>query len=114
MSVSNMSVSNAKSLTVVVAVAMGMLASEAALFATAAQADPNRNRGHGYDRPVAPRHFDRRSQPEPRHDRREQHRDRSGDAVAATVLGLGALIVGAAVSDAARRNRNQRYEPEED
>ncbi len=113
-----MSVSKAKSIAVAVAIATGMLASEVSLFASAAHADPYRYRGHGNDRPVGPRHFDHRRFPEPRpqpyHDRREHHRDRTGDAVAATVLGIGALIVGSAIADAARRNRNQRHERDDD
>jgi hypothetical protein len=111
----SMAVSKAKTIAVAVAIATGMLASEASVFATAAKADSNRHRGHGYDRgydrPVQHRQFDNRRYPEPR---REQHRDRTGDAVAATVLGIGALIVGAAVADAARRNRNQQRERDDD
>lgn len=33
------------------------------------------------------------------------HRDRSGDAVAGAILGIGALIVGAAIADAHRKQR---------
>jgi hypothetical protein len=109
-----MSVSKAKTIAAALAVATGMLASEASLFATSAKADSNRHRGYGYDRPVAPRHVDNRRYPEPRHDRREHNRDRTGDAVAATVLGIGALIIGAAIADGARRNRNQRHDRDDD
>ncbi len=102
------SLSKAKTIIVAVTIAAGMFASEAALFATAAKADPNRQRSYGVHRPSAPRHFDPRPTYEPRHDRREYHRDRNGDAVAATVLGIGALIIGAAMADAARRSGNHR------
>lgn len=42
----------------------------------------------------------------------QQHhrRDRTGRAVGAAVLGIGALIVGAAIADAARRDRQRSYE----
>lgn len=112
-----MSVSKAKTMAVAVAVAMGMLASEGSLFATAAKADPSRHRGYGFMRADAPRNFDHRRYPEPRPQSfrsRDQHRDRAGDVVAATVLGIGALIVGSAIADAAGRNRDQRYERDDD
>jgi hypothetical protein len=110
-----MSRAKVKSAVVGLVVSAGMLASETALFGTSANADPYRHRGSGYSR-NEPRYFDHRRYTEPRHyGRRDHHRDRRGDAVAATVLGLGALIVGAAVADAARRNRHApRYEGHDD
>ena len=58
----------------------------------------------------APRFVDRA----PRHYgygyQHERHRDRTGDAVAGVVLGIGALIVGAAIADAARnKHRAPRH-----
>lgn len=58
----------------------------------------------------APRFVDRA----PRHYgygfHQERRRDRTGDAVAGVVLGIGALIVGAAIADAARnKHRSPSY-----
>ena len=107
-----MKFSRAKSIAAAIVVTAGMIGAEAALFASSAHADPYRHRRHVYDRPLprhveAPRHF-------PREHHREHRRDRTGDAVAATVLGLGALIIGTAIADAARRKNEGRYERDED
>lgn len=75
---------------------------------TAASADGWRHGGHrsygyaptyGYHAPV-PRdyHYPPR------------RRDRSGDAVAGAILGVGAVIVGAAIADAIRRDRQRERE----
>jgi hypothetical protein len=53
----------------------------------------------GYGRPDFRRH-------EPRPYPREHRRDRTGDAVVGTIIGIGALIVGAAIADAARKQRH--------
>lgn len=58
---------------------------------------------YGYHAPV-PRHD---YGPPPAHHHR---RDRTGEAVAGAILGLGAVIVGAAIVDAARHERRRRYE----
>jgi hypothetical protein len=52
----------------------------------------HRDRSYGWGRPYEP-------------PVRHQRRDRTGDAVGAAVLGIGALIIGAAIADAARRER---------
>jgi hypothetical protein len=53
--------------------------------------------------------------PVPRHDYgpppvRHHRRDRTGEVVAGAILGLGAVIVGAAIVDAARHGRRHRYD----
>lgn len=58
---------------------------------------------YGYHAPV-PRYD---YAPPPVHHHR---RDRTGEAVAGAILGLGAVIVGAAIVDAARHERQRRYD----
>lgn len=102
-----------KSIVTTVAVTAGLVASNLTLFTASAKADGYRPYGYSQHRQVAPRQVApfRHSAPAPRH----HGRDRTGDAVGAAVIGIGALIVGAAIADAARRERNERrYEPDED
>ena len=109
-----LTISKIKSGVVATLVATGMLATDASMLA--AKADPYGKRPYGYDRhvPPPPPHIDHRRVPAPPYHHRK-HRDHTGDAVAATVLGVGALIVGAAIADAARRNQQQqRYEGDDD
>jgi hypothetical protein len=89
---------------------LSLLVGNAAVLAGSAAADGWRsNRGHERN---APRHVEPfRGYPPVHHDRR----DRTGDAVGTAVLGIGALIVGAAIADAAGRERRERaYERDED
>lgn len=86
------------------AVTVGVLAAQATVFVTSAQAyDNGWRRGGGHHRPYAGygagygRHH---YAPPVRH-----KRDRSGDAVGAAILGIGALIIGAAIADGARKQR---------
>lgn len=84
-------------------VGVSLIAGPVAVATTSAAAD------HGYrsHRPV-PRYV----APPPRHYgyRYEGRRDHTGDAVAGMVLGIGALIVGAAIADAARhKNRTREH-----
>lgn len=77
--------------------------------ASTASAGDHRNRGYrAYDH--APPYVDRA----PRHFghgfHHERRRDRTGEAVAGVVLGIGALIVGAAIADSARKaHRSPRH-----
>jgi hypothetical protein len=78
------------------------------LAASLASAEPWRRGGFGgYHRPYGPPPgaygYGR---PGPRFDHR---RDHTGRAVGAAVVGIGALIVGAAIADAARRERQRAY-----
>ena len=85
------------SATVVLSLAAGQ-------FATTSAASAGEYRGyrsHSAPRFVAPRpHYDYGHRP---------RRDRTGDAVGAAILGIGALIVGAAIADAAR-NKRRHYD----
>jgi hypothetical protein len=85
-------------------VAVGLVAGQ---LATSASASAEwRQRGYGYDRGYGYR----APPPKPYYGyRQERRRDRTGDAVGAVVLGLGALIVGAAIADAAR-NKRRHYD----
>lgn len=58
---------------------------------------------YGYHTPV-PRYD---YAPPPVHHHR---RDRTGEAVAGAILGIGAVIVGAAIVDAARHERRRRHD----
>jgi hypothetical protein len=93
-----------KKIATTVAVTAGLMASHIAIFAPSAQAyDHGWRRGH--HRPYAYQHSYR-----PHHAPYRQHRrDRTGDAVGAAVLGIGALIIGAAIADSARKSRH-RYD----
>lgn len=86
------------------AVAGSMIAGQAVALSSDAAAREFRGRGdgHRYHAP-APRRY------EPRYYGHGHRRDRKGDAVAATILGLGAVIIGAAIADA-HKNRRDRYD----
>jgi hypothetical protein len=99
-----------KKLATTAAVTLGLLASHAAMFTSAAEARDHHGWRKGYDRPYAA-YGHGRHQPQPYH--YGQRRDRSGDAVGAAILGIGALIVGAAIADAARKKRHS-YESYDD
>jgi hypothetical protein len=80
-------------------------------LATSATAHAGSYRSRGFDR-----HYGYHAPaPRPYYGYRHQapRRDRSGDAVAGVVLGLGALIVGAAIADAAR-NKRRHYDYDHD
>lgn len=92
----------------------GLLAGQLAIFTAPATAGdwghPRYGSAHPVPRQVAPpRHYGYGHQA-------PRHRDRSGDAVAGAILGIGALIVGAAIADAARHERRPepRYERDDD
>lgn len=82
-------------------VGLSLVAGQVAIATTASASDY----GYRHHRPL-PRHVEQA----PRHYgyHREQRRDRAGDAVAGIVLGIGALIVGAAIADAARHKNRTR------
>lgn len=88
-------------------VGASLIAGQIAVASAAAAADF----GYG-SRPARQRHVETAP---PRHfgDRRERRRDRAGDAVAGMVLGIGALVVGAAIADAARHNQRTRDDYED-
>jgi hypothetical protein len=83
------------------ALVAGVLATQAATFATSAEAyDRGGRRGYGHHRPYASYGYNHRP-----HYAAPVRRDRTGDAIGAAILGIGALIVGATIADAARKNR---------
>jgi hypothetical protein len=88
------------------ALVAGVLAMQAATFATAAEAyDRGSRRSIGQHRT-----YDHRPYATYGQDRRpylagHARRDRTGDAIGAAILSIGALIVGATIADAARRQR---------
>lgn len=93
-----------KKIATTVAVTAGLLASNAALFASSAQAGDYGWRRHGgHHRPYAAYNHGR-------HQYAPARRDRTGDAVGAAVLGIGALIIGAAIADAARNKRRAYHD----
>jgi hypothetical protein len=93
-----------KKIATTVAVAAGLLASHAAMFASSAQAGDHGWRRGGHHRPYAAYNHGYG-----RHHYAPARRDRSGDAVGAAVLGIGALIIGAAIADASRNKRRHYY-----
>ncbi|NOU07081.1 MAG: hypothetical protein HOO99_12965 [Hyphomicrobiaceae bacterium] len=92
-----------------VAVVASLIAGQAVVVASPAAASeaplyeaPQSSRG--YKRYVAPRHYE----PQRAYGHRPHgpvRRDRSGDAVGAAILGIGAVIIGAAIADAHRKQR---------
>jgi hypothetical protein len=93
-----------KSITSLALVA-GVLATQAATFATSAEAyDRGGRRGYGHHRPYASHGYGYRP-----HYAAPARRDRTGDAIGAAILGIGALIVGATIADAARNRRHHNY-----
>jgi hypothetical protein len=91
-----------KKIVTTVAVAAGLLASNVAMFTSSAQAGDNGWRRGGHHRTYAAyNHGYGRGY----HYAPPVRRDRTGDAVGAAVLGIGALIIGAAIADAARNKR---------
>jgi hypothetical protein len=97
-----------KNIASVAAVAAGLVAGQVGALSSPAAADGWRDHG-GYKRHHGgPRY-------EPYHHRghvpyHAPRRDRTGDKVGAAILGIGALIVGAAIADAARRERRERHD----
>ncbi len=91
--------------------ALGLLVASVAAFASAAEAGDWDGRGRGHYRHAPPPvvRYDHRPYA-PQHDRRDHRSDRVG----AAVLGIGALIVGAAIADAARRERRLERDSDED
>ncbi len=94
-------------------VAVSLIAGQLAT-SVSASADGLRHRGPGWGyRGPAPRHV---APPPPRHygyGHSGHRRDRSGDAVGAAILGIGALIVGSAIAEAARKNRHRDYDDDD-
>lgn len=91
------------------AVAGSMVAGQAVVLSSDASARDWRNRGesHRIYKPQ-PRHY------EPRYSYGHR-RDRTGDAVAATILGLGAVIIGSAIANAHKnRPTNRSYDEYDD
>jgi hypothetical protein len=81
------------------------------LAASVASAQDWRHRGGyggGYHRPYGPPPA-AYGYGRPQYAYPERRRDRGGKAAAAAILGIGALIVGAAIADAARREHRQDY-----
>ena len=90
--------------------AASLVAGEIAV-STSASAGEWRHRGT-YGRDAGPRHV------APHYGYGNNHhkprRDRTGDAVGAAIVGIGALIVGAAIADAARNGRHRNYDRDSD
>lgn len=83
-------------------VAVSLIAGQLATAATASAND--------YRRFAQPNHGPRHVEPRRSYDYgQHKRRDRTGEAVAGVVLGIGALIVGAAIADAAR-NKHRNYD----
>ncbi|HRK19849.1 MAG TPA: hypothetical protein PK970_12890 [Hyphomicrobiaceae bacterium] len=102
-------------------VAGSMLAGQAVVFSSDASAREWRHRGEShrfhkpYSRHYVPRHVTpRHYEPRYSYGHRYQRRDRTGDAVAATILGLGAVIIGSAIANAHKNRRDHRSYDEYD
>ncbi len=91
----------------VAAAAVGILASNVALFATSASAGERRGHGSGYHKP-APRHFvPQRHYGHGGYD--NGHRRNKGHG-AGLALGIGALILGTIIANEAGRHHRDRYD----
>ena len=94
-----------KRVTTSVAVVLALLSAPIASSGSAFAGGGHYRGGYSEDYGYAPRHY------APQYGYRyheRHHRDRTGDAIGAAVLGIGALIIGSAIANGSRRH-HRRY-----
>ena len=105
-----------KRVTTSVAVVLALLSAPIASSGSAFAGGGHYRGGYSEDYGYAPRHYAPQYGYAPRHYapqygyryHERHHRDRTGDAIGAAVLGIGALIIGSAIANGSRRH-HRRY-----